>query len=175
MRRSAVLIIAVLAIASPLAAQEDARVLKGDARVPTVHDAPAGWGMQSLPIDPAFLAELRNDPLVGKKVVYIAATYASISEPDISGGIDAFDCMPLSFSRYYQGVVIFNLAGARTVNVKVKTTGASRQTMSGRFTLGANSITLIWGRWDAFGVGVVYFKTTVQGAKAVTSAVCSGC
>ena len=162
-------------ICLPVAAQEDARILKGDSRVPTHHVAPEGWDMQSLPISPELLAELR-DGREARKWMYIAATYTSILQPDISGGIDAFDVMPLPYSPYWQGVVLFNLSSStKVVTVKCKATGASRQTIGGDFVLPGGSIVLISGQFNAFGEGVVYLKTTVTGAKKVHTAVCSGC
>lgn len=177
MRRfAAAAIFAILiVVASPVAAQEDARILKGDARVPTQLEAPDGWEMYSLPIEPGMLTDFRSQQRA-KKTMFIALSYASISKPEIGSGIDAFDITPLSFADYWHGIVIFNLsANAKTVKVKIKAKGASKQTLSGTFTIPANSIVLITGEWGAFGEGVVFFKTTVTGSKAVTTAVCSGC
>jgi hypothetical protein len=169
------ILLCVALMGTPAAAQEDARILKGDPRVPTHHPAPEGWGMQSLPISPELLADI-DDGRQARKKMFIAATYSSIGKPNISGGIDAFDVMPLSFSKYWQGVVLFNMnASSKNVTVRVKATGASRQTISGNFNIPGGSVVLITGQFNAFGSGVVYLKTTATGAKAVTTALCSGC
>lgn len=157
------------------AQQEEARILKGDTRVPIAGPAPAGWEFLWLPIDDDLRATLEAQRRAAK-TTHIAATYTSILKPSITGGIDAFDVSPLSFAAYYQGVVVFNTSSSsRSVTVTVKTSGASHQTISGRFVLPPNSMGLALGQFKPFGVGVVFLKTQVTGAKAVTSAVCSGC
>jgi len=106
----------------------------------------------------------------------IAISYSSILMPDIAGGIDAFDVMPLSFSSYWHGVVLFNLSAAsRNATVKIKATGVSKQLLKGSFFVPGGSIVLIRGQFDPFGTGVVLFKTTATGARAVWTAVCAGC
>lgn len=175
MRRLAVAALAVLIIASPVLAQEQARIFKGDTRALIPHEAPEGWRMKYLPILPEMLAELRAEPKYAAKKIIIAATYTSISLPDIGGGIDAFDVTPLSSLPYWQGVVLFNLAGTRIVKVKVKATGASKQTLQGTFSVPGGSVVVISGQFDPFGDGVVFIKTTATGARAVKSAVCAGC
>jgi len=178
MRRftAAVLGSLLIIVAFPVGAQEDARILKGDTRVPIQHDAPEGWEMFSLPLGPDALAELRSQPWAARKTMLIAISYSSILMPGLTAGIDAFDVMPLATTPYWQGVVLFNVSAAsRNTTVKIRATGVSRQLLQGTFFVPGGSIVLIRGQFRAFGNGVVRIKVTATGAKLVWTAVCSGC
>lgn len=176
MRRVFMALLALVLLASPVSGQDELAFLKLGAEGIVEIEAPEGWLAESMPIDPELAARLREGPQ-HRKVVQIMATYLKLGEPALGNGIDQHDVLPLTgSSSNWHGVVIANLGGARYVNVKVKASGATRQTLVGNgMYLPAGSVTLIKGRWNGFGGGMVYFTTTVTGAKRALTCVCAGC
>ena len=175
MRRIFVVLFALVLLTSPVSGQDELQFLKNPGALLPI-EAPAGWTAESMPIDPAMAAQLREGPQY-RKTVQIMATYVKLGEPALGNGIDQHDVLPLmGSSSNWHGVVIANLGGARYVNLKVKATGATRQTLVGNgMYLPASSVTIIRGRWNPFGSGMVYLTTTVTGAKRALTCVCAGC
>ena len=176
MRRVLLALVVLLVAATPVSGQDELAFLKLASGGITPIDAPEGWTAESMPLDPELASQLREGPQ-HRKVVQIMASYTKLGEPALGNGIDSHDVLPLAGSySNWQGVVIANLGGARYVNVKVKATGATRQTLVGNgMYLPANSVTIIKGSWNPFGSGMVYLKTTVSGAKKALTCVCAGC
>lgn len=162
--------------ASPSWAQDWQRALKNDHRRPRiVHQG--DWTLAELSLTPE-LRKAARTLHARSKSLFLGPAYASISRPSLIGGIDAFDVLPLEFSRYYYGIVIFNLGGRRSVNVKLTIVGPRRLTGNGSLSLSGNSVTVAYYSADPLNrIGRYTMKWKVPGAKPghVLSSFCAGC
>jgi len=158
MRRIFVVLFALTLLASPVSAQDEFQFLKPDPGAFVPVEAPAGWTAESMPMDPATAAQIRENRQ-HRKSVQIMATYVKLGQPALGNGIDSHDVLPLTgSSSNWHGIVIGNLGGARYVNIKVKATGATpRQNLVGNgMLLPANSVTIIRGQWNPFRTGMCW-------------------
>ena len=175
-RAAATACVLVLAVATPVAAQQqDARILKGAVnwQEPDRHVVRAdGLGIltYSLPED---ARQAR-----GAKSLFPYIVYTSIGRPTISGGIDAFDINPLEFARYYYAMIVANL-GTTTARGKftLKLTGPTRWTRTFPNTsVSGRTFTVLYYREEPLNrVGNYLLKGTFKGAGSTKSRFCAGC
>ena len=166
----------VVLLAASAGAQELPRSIKGDPRQPELtYVRPDGLGVTEISLTAAQVEALRRG---SSKTAFAYIAYTSISEPDLIGGIDAFDLLPLEFVGYYFALAVANFSALpHTGTVTMKLSGPTPWTE--RFngvTVNGNTVTVLWWRAAPLQrVGNYLFKGTMSGAGSMKSRFCAGC
>lgn len=163
------------AVALPAAAQDldMLRLLKADGRVGIEADLGGGLYSITLPAN----SDLAVRESAGKSA-FSYIVYTSIGKPDITGGIDAFDVMPLEFAEYWYALVVANFGATSitgTATFTLKGPVKWKKTFPG-ITLSSSSITVLFFQAEALdAVGNYLLLAKFGKAGRMKSRFCAGC